>query len=233
MQELQQLFPDLRVLRFDSDTTRTKGAHRSLLTRFSQGEADVLVGTQMLTKGIDLPQVTLVGIVAADGLLHQSDYAASERTFQVLTQVAGRCGRGDRPGHVILQTYSPDDPVIQAVQQQDYAAFVSEELRQREQLCYPPYGHLVLFRFASPHPVAVQQTAERVARVLAAQLPATVSQLGPAPATIFRVAGRFRWQLLLKFPLGQSPVLPPTLDLKSLCPNHVSLLIDIDPLTIG
>lgn len=233
MQELQELFPDLRVLRFDSDTTRTKGAHRSLLTRFGQGEADVLVGTQMLTKGIDLPQVTLVGIVAADGLLHQSDYSASERTFQVLTQVAGRCGRGDRPGHVILQTYSPDDPVIQAVQQQDYAAFVTEELQQRAQLCYPPYGQLVILRFASPHAVAVQQAAERVAMVLAEQLPASVAQLGPAPATIFRVAGRFRWQLLLKFPLGVAPVLPNALDLKSLCPSNVSLLIDIDPLTIG
>lgn len=231
-QELATLLPNLRVLRFDSDTTRTKGAHRSLLTRFAAGEADVLVGTQMLTKGIDLPQVTLVGIVAADGLLHMADYAASERTFQVLTQVAGRCGRGDRPGQVILQTYAPDNPVIQAVQRQDYAAFGQTELAQRAALRYPPYGRLILLRFASPHPVAVQTAAERVAASLKLHLPATVEQLGPAPATILRVAGRYRWQLLLKFPLDLEPTLPP-LDLRSLCSSSVSFLIDVDPMAMG
>lgn len=233
MQELNTLFPALRVLRFDSDTTRTKGSHRSLLARFAAGEADILLGTQMLTKGIDLPQVTLVGIVAADGLLHLSDYAASERTFQVLTQVAGRCGRGDRPGQVILQTYSPENPVIQAVQQQDYVAFVQAELRQRALLHYPPCGHLILLRFASPHPVAVQQAAERVATALAAHLPATVDRLGPAPATILKVAGRYRWQLLLKFPLHLTPELPDRAALQALCPSNVSLLIDVDPIAIG
>ncbi|MDX2245014.1 MAG: primosomal protein N' [Leptolyngbyaceae cyanobacterium bins.302] len=233
MQELGMLFPSLRVLRFDSDTTRAKGAHRSLLTRFAEGDADVLVGTQMLTKGIDLPQVTLVGIVAADGLLHLADYAASERTFQVLTQVAGRCGRGDRPGRVMLQTYSPENPVIQAVQRQDYAAFVQAELHQRSQLRYPPYGRLVLLRFASPQAVAVQQAAERVAMTLATHLPPSVERLGPAPATILRVAGRYRWQLLLKFPPDTEPVLPDPAALRALCPANVSLLIDIDPLSVG
>jgi primosomal protein N' (replication factor Y) len=233
MQELNTLFPELRVLRFDSDTTRTKGAHRSLLAQFAAGEADILLGTQMLTKGIDLPQVTLVGIVAADGLLHLSDYAASERTFQVLTQVAGRCGRGDRPGQVILQTYSPENPVIQAVQQQDYVAFVQAELRQRALLHYPPCGHLILLRFASPHPVAVQQAAERVAATLAAHLPATVERLGPAPATILKVAGRYRWHLLLKFPLHLKPELPDRDHLQALCPSNVSLVIDVDPIVIG
>jgi len=232
-QELATLLPDLRVLRFDSDTTRTKGAHRSLLTRFAEGEADILVGTQMLTKGIDLPQVTLVGIVAADGLLHLADYRASERTFQVLTQVAGRCGRGDRPGQVILQTYSPENPVIQAVQRQDYAAFVHTELQQRAALNYPPYGRLVLFRLASSHLQSVQQAADRVAMVLAAHLPAAVERLGPAPAPILRVAGRYRWQLLLKFPPGLEFGLPPEAELRSQCASTVSLLIDVDPVLVG
>ena len=128
MQELSRQFPNLRCLRFDSDTTRAKGAHRALLTRFAMGDADLLVGTQMLTKGIDLPQVTLVGIVAADGLLHLSDYRASERAFQTLTQVAGRAGRGEEPGQVILQTYSPEHPVVNAVKGQDYRAFCRDRI---------------------------------------------------------------------------------------------------------
>ncbi len=233
MQELENLFPDLRSLRFDSDTTRTKGAHRALLGRFAAGEAQVLIGTQMLTKGIDLPQVTLVGIVAADGLLHLADYSASERTFQVLTQVAGRCGRGDRPGQVILQTYSPEDPVIQAVQRQDYAAFVATELAQRAALNYPPHGSLILFRLASVHPVAVQQAAEGIAAYLATVLPPPVERLGPAPAPILRVAGRYRWQLLLKFPPTVEPILPPVAELRSRCASTVSLLIDRDPIACG
>lgn len=232
-QELAALFPTLRVIRFDSDTTRTKGAHRSLLTRFAQGEADLLVGTQMLTKGIDLPQVTLVGIVAADGLLHFSDYSASERTFQTLTQVAGRCGRGDRAGRVILQTYSPEDPVIQAVQRQDYAAFAETELQQRQALRYPPSGRLILLRFSSSNPVAVQTAAERIASALAAQLPSDVERLGPAPAPVLRIANRYRWQLLLKVPFA-CPVDRLTLaQVRSLCPNTVSLLIDIDPVSMA
>ena len=105
--DLAKHLPQARCIRFDSDTTRNKGAHRALLTRFAQGEADLLVGTQMLTKGIDLPQVTLVGVIAADGLLFMPDFRASERAFQTMTQVAGRAGRGEQPGRVIVQTYSP------------------------------------------------------------------------------------------------------------------------------
>jgi primosomal protein N' (replication factor Y) len=232
-QELEQQFPELRIIRFDSDTTRAKGAHRALLTRFAEGEADLLVGTQMLTKGIDLPQVTLVGIVAADGLLHFSDYRASERTFQVLTQVAGRCGRGELPGRVILQTYSPDHAVIQAVQRQDYEAFVQTELAERAALHYPPYGRLILLRFTSLNPASVQQTASQVAAALSSLLPDTVQPLGPAPATILKIANRYRWQLLLKLPLDHDLPLPDLSPLRSLCPSNVSLTLDIDPLAIG
>ena len=133
-EELTRQFPDLSVIRFDSDTTRAKGAHRSLLTNFAQGGADLLVGTQMLTKGIDLPQVTLVGIIAADGLLNLQDFRASERAFQTLVQVAGRAGRGDELGRVILQTYAPEHPVIEAVKRQAYEPFVAAELEQRSAL---------------------------------------------------------------------------------------------------
>jgi primosomal protein N' (replication factor Y) len=243
MQELAQHFPSLRCLRFDSDTTRAKGSHRALLTRFASGEADILVGTQMLTKGIDLPQVTLVGVVAADGLLHLADFRASERAFQVLTQVAGRAGRGADPGRVILQTYSPQHPVIEAVVQQTYPLFAEAELQQRQALHYPPYGRLVAFRLSGFDAEAVQQTATALAHHLRSRLEAELSTstsgqtpfyelLGPAPAAIVRVARRYRWQLLLKFSTHHEIGLPTLTELRSHCPAGVSLTIDVDPLRL-
>jgi primosomal protein N' (replication factor Y) len=232
MQELAKQFPNLKCIRFDSDTTRTKGAHRTLLSQFAQGEADLLVGTQMLTKGIDIPQVTLVGIVAADGLLHLSDFRASERAFQTLTQVAGRSGRGTEPGRVILQTYSPDHSVIQAVVRQQYAAFVETELNARQTLNYPPFGKLIALRLSGMDATVVQQVAELLAQQLRSQL---VSEdglspfeiLGPAPATIVRVSRRYRWQILIKcranLPLDFA-------ELRQQCPPTVALTIDIDPI---
>jgi primosomal protein N' (replication factor Y) len=231
-QELAQAFPDLRLIRFDSDTTRTKGAHRSLLTRFANHEADLLIGTQMLTKGIDLPQVTLVGVVAADGLLHLSDYRASERAFQTLTQVSGRCGRGSDPGRVILQTYSPEHPVIEAVQRQDYRAFAETELAHRMASQYPPYCRLVLLRLSSLNPVTVQKAADRVASLLHPLRAIGADILGPVPATILRVARRYRWHILLKLPQLQDFPLPPLDELQSVCPTGVSLTLDVDPLHI-
>lgn len=234
VEELAQQLPDLRCIRFDSDTTRARGAHRTLLNRFAQGEADLLVGTQMLTKGIDLPQVTLVGIVAADGLLHLADYRASERTFQSLTQVAGRAGRGDEPGQVILQTYSPQHPVIQAVQQHDFESFAAAELKQRQELSYPPYGHLILVRISSPDQAIGKQTAEQIAAQLSEHLSLEAGEalMGPVPAVIFRVARRFRWQILLKGSASLSQRLPDLEKLRSLCPAVVSLTVDIDPLSV-
>lgn len=232
VQELAQSLPQLRCLRFDSDTTRTKGAHRALLDRFAGGEVDVLVGTQMLTKGIDLPQVTLVGILAADGLLHLSDYRASERAAQTLTQVAGRAGRGAEPGRVLLQTYSPDHPVVQLAAQHNYVGFLQAELNQRQDLHYPPYGQLILLRLSSPDAVAVQSTAEALAALLAPKVAGAYQILGPAPAQVMRVARRFRWQILLKrLPQVNSQLwaVDPQW-LRSHCPSQVSLTIDVDPL---
>ncbi|PIG93380.1 primosomal protein N' [Gloeocapsopsis sp. IPPAS B-1203] len=227
-QELTRQFPQLRIIRFDSDTTRTKGSHRTLLTRFANREADLLVGTQMLTKGLDLPQVTLVGVVAADGLLHLADYRAAERAFQTLTQVAGRAGRGEDPGRVIVQTYSPEHPVIQAVQQHGYEAFTEAELEQRAALNYPPYGRLILLRLSSTDPAMVESTAQQIATQLN-----TISNceiLGPAPASVFRVSNRYRWQILLKFLPTAQIELPDWEDVRSQIPPSVSLTIDVEPL---
>jgi primosomal protein N' (replication factor Y) len=229
-QELQRQFPNLRLIRFDSDTTRNKGAHRTLLTQFANGEADLLVGTQMLTKGLDLPQVTLVGVVAADGLLHLSDYRASERAFQTLTQVAGRAGRGDDPGRVIMQTYTPEHPVIAAVQRHDFQSFSDAELEQRQALNYPPYGRLILLRLSSLDPIQVQNTAQIIATALSAKEGFEI--LGPAPASILRVANRYRWQILLKFAPDALPNLPDWEEVRSLCSYSVSLTIDVDPMNI-
>lgn len=230
-QELAKQFPQLSYIRFDSDTTRNKGAHRTLLTQFVNGEAHLLIGTQMITKGLDLPQVTLVGVVSADGLLHLSDYRASERAFQTLTQVAGRAGRGDDPGRVIMQTYTPEHPVIGAVQQHDYQSFSQTELEQREALNYPPYGRLILLRLSSLDPIQVQNTAQIIATSLSEHEGFEI--LGPAPASIIRVANRYRWQILLKFDPHTLPSLPDWDSVRSLCPNSVSLTIDVDPLNIS
>ena len=233
-QELAQQFPQLSFIRFDSDTTRTKGSHRTLLTRFANREADLLVGTQMLTKGLDLPQVTLVGVMAADGLLHLADYRASERAFQTLTQVAGRAGRGDDPGRVIVQTYSPEHPVIQAVQRHEYESFTQSELQQRAALNYPPYGRLILLRLSSTDAAEVQNTAQHVAYVLTPKdgEMSGYEILGPAPASILRVSNRYRWQILLKFAHELLPELPDWNAVRSLCPSSVSLTIDVDPLNL-
>jgi primosomal protein N' (replication factor Y) len=230
-QELEQNFPELRYIRFDSDTTRTKGAHRALLSRFDRGEADILVGTQMLTKGLDMAQVTLVGVVAADGLLHLSDYRASERAFQTLAQVAGRSGRGDEPGKVIIQSYSPDHSVIQAVRNHDYHSFIAKELPHREELGYPPYGRLILMRLSSLDSVEVQRTATEIGEFLTDHLSSEFEILGPAPATIMRVADRFRWHILLKFPHDFEETIDFE-ELRNLCPRNVSFTVDVDPLSI-
>lgn len=232
IQELNRLLPDMRCIRFDSDTTRAKGAHRTLLNRFAQGEADLLVGTQMLTKGIDLPQVTLVGVVAADGLLHLADYRAGERAFQTLTQVAGRAGRGELPGRVIVQTYSPQHSVVQAIQQQNYAAFVEAELQQREALHYAPYGQLVLLRLSGLDLALVRQGAEQIADFLRQVLShqTDFELLGPTAAAIPRVARRYRWQVLLKTWSTDPLPLPTLSELRTHCPATVSVTIDIDPL---
>jgi primosomal protein N' (replication factor Y) len=231
--------PELRLLRFDSDTTRRKGAHRDLLQQFAAREADLLVGTQMLTKGIDLPQVQLVGVLAADGLLNLPDFRASERAVQTLLQVAGRAGRGAIPGQVILQTYSPDHPVIQAVQCYGFQTCVEAELQKRAELNYPPFGQLVLVRLSGPEESTVEQAAELVADVVRTaittqQIPAEV--LGPAPASILRVAGRFRWQLMIKLPPNLAgnphPWQLPLTEMRQCCNPQVRLTIDVDPMNL-
>ncbi|GAB4350288.1 MAG: primosomal protein N' [Cyanophyceae cyanobacterium] len=234
---LEVELPHLRPLRYDSDTTRTKHGHRLLLERFAAGEADVLVGTQMLAKGIDLPNVTLVGIVAADGLLYQSDYRAAERAVQTLIQVAGRAGR-DRAGQVILQTYTPDHPAIAAVQRYQYLPFLATELEERRALAYPPVGRLILLRLSGPDEAAVIASADAIATALDPAQTDNLEEdlpyrlLGPSPAPVARIAQRHRWHLLIVVPPGGTPPTAEALEAaRSRCKAQVSCAIDVDPLT--
>jgi len=204
-----------RVARLDSDAARRRGACAEVLSRMQRGEVDILVGTQMITKGHDFPAVTLVGILLADQSLLFPDFRAAERTFQLLTQAAGRAGRGDRAGTVIVQTLSPEHACLAKAAAHDFEGFMREELAQRAALGYPPFGRLVLLRLAGARQDRVHEAATRAAGVLANAAARCGAQvLGPAPSPIPRVRGKFHYQVLLKGPRGFSageflaPLLP-------------------------
>ncbi|HUX87142.1 MAG TPA: primosomal protein N' [Chloroflexota bacterium] len=200
--ETRQAFPQARVLRWDRDAASARGAHEELLRQFVNHEADILVGTQMIAKGLDLPRVTLVGIISADTSLHLPDFRAVERTFQLLTQVAGRAGRGPLGGKVILQTYNPEHYCIQAAQQHDYQAFFDWEIRFRREHGYPPFGELARLLYVGYGESRVEREAEDLASqiraVLHAEGIADVDLIGPAPAFHRKVRGRYRWQIVLR-----------------------------------
>ncbi|MBI92757.1 MAG: primosomal protein N' [Gemmatimonadaceae bacterium] len=201
---LEEQFPDIRVIRMDVDTTGWKGAHDELVERFRRREADVLLGTQMVAKGLDFPDVTLVGVISADTGLHMPDFRAAERSFQLLTQVAGRSGRGDQPGEVVIQTRLPDEAVLQAAARQDFDAFVENELVERRAAGFPPFGRLVVFRWRGDQIASVERAAhEGVIRLRQTCKPG-VQLLGPAPAPLARLRGRHRWQALLMGPSAQA-----------------------------
>jgi primosomal protein N' (replication factor Y) len=202
--EVQALFPTARTLRWDWDTTRRKDSHEIILSHFSAHRADVLIGTQMLAKGLDLPLVTLVGIVLADVGLNLPDPFAAERTFDVLTQVSGRAGRSSLGGQVILQTFQPEHYVIQAVANQDYAAFYSHELEYRRQLGYPPFNRLVRMEYRHVQAMKAESEARGLAAILAKYIESEdrreTTLIGPAPCFFSRVNGLYRWQIILRGP---------------------------------
>ncbi len=200
--EVQTLYPKARTLRWDWETTRQKDAHEIILSHFTAGRADVLVGTQMLAKGLDLPRVTLVGIVLADVGLYLPDPFAVERVFQLLTQVAGRAGRSSRGGQVVLQTFSPGHYAIQAAARHDVNGFYKEELAQRKRLGYPPYSQLVRLEYRHYDPARAKKEAEVLAAKLQEQLKVEGRKLtniiGPAPCFFSKLDGKLRWQIVLR-----------------------------------
>jgi primosomal protein N' (replication factor Y) len=202
--EVQSLFPQARTLRWDFETTRQKGAHDIILNHFVNHHADVLIGTQMIAKGLDLPLVTLVGVVLADVGLSLPDMRSAERTFQVLTQVAGRAGRSPLGGQVVLQTFLPEHYVIQAASRHDYQAFYQQELEYRRQLHYPPFSRLVRLEYRHRDSERAQATAEALAGQIRTWLVEEdrreTELVGPTPCFFSRLGGVYRWQLVLRGP---------------------------------
>ena len=201
---LKQLLPAVRSLRWDTDTASKPQMHDQILRRFIDGEADVIIGTQMITKGLDLPLVTLVGVVSADLGLALPDFRAGERVFQLLTQVAGRAGRGVLGGKVVLQTYQPGHYVIQTASRHDYEAFYHKELAYRRQLGYPPFRRMARIVFSYRDPLQAQRqaqaAAQRLREILHSMDLSGTSLIGPAPCFFARIDRHYRWQLLLRGP---------------------------------
>lgn len=231
--EIRELFPTTQVARMDSDTMRRPGAHERTLSAFRSGELQILLGTQMIAKGLDFPNVTLVGVVNADTALHFPDFRAAERTFQLITQVAGRTGRGDKPGHVIVQTYSPDHPSIVLASQHDYVAFAAAELGHREKFGYPPYGSLARVIVRGPVEATTEAFAEQFVSTLdrhRQQLGPNIRILGPAVPPIARLRGYYRFQIMLSSPdaaLLNRLCARASLELEP--PKDIQFVIDIDP----
>ena len=226
---LQQL-PGLRPLRYDHDTTRGKDGHRRILEQFAQHQADVLVGTQMLAKGMDLPNVTMAVVLAADGLMHRPDLRAQEQALQVFFQLAGRAGRGTKPGEVLVQTYAPEHVVVRSLVEGCYDRFLNQEMESRQRHGLAPYVRACLLRLSG----SSARTTANGAALLAAHLSPRLRHqgwtvVGPAPAPVARVAQRSRWQLLLHGPEGPLP-LPSGQDLRAVLPRGVDLTIDPDPM---
>lgn len=195
-----KLFPKARIERMDSDTMRRKNAHRDVLAKFRTGKIDILIGTQMIAKGLDFPNVTLVGVVNPDHALHMADFRAGERVFQLLTQVAGRAGRGEVSGEVIVQTYTPHHPAVQAARRMDFEGFCDQEMAFRKELGYPPYTHLTCITLRGKDDPMVGKTAEQFFQTLEKCAGGKVILSPAMPAPIARIRGEYRWQILLRGP---------------------------------
>lgn len=199
--ELTELFPEARILRMDVDTTRKKGSHQALLEQFGNGEADILLGTQMIAKGLDFPNVTLVGVLNADTALNLPDFRSSERTFQLLTQVAGRAGRAEKAGQVLIQSYNPNHYAIRFAKDQDYEGFYAYEMGIRRQLGYPPYYFTIGITLSHKKEEEVLRRAYQVMEILRSGLSDASIILGPTPKPIARTHNLYHYQILIKYRL--------------------------------
>ncbi len=235
-QAVTQNFPTARVLRMDRDTMARKGAHTEALRSFRRGDSDILVGTQMIAKGLDFPNVTLVGVVSADTALNIPDFRSSERAFQLLTQVAGRAGRGRTPGEVIIQTFTPDHEAVLRAARHDYLGFYDDAIAQRRELGYPPFAHMANAVFADEDETTAQKRAQRLADALRRTMEQTKSAaqvLGPVACPLSRLRGKYRWHLAVR--CTQKPALLALLRaaLDGLPSGERSgLSLDIDPLSM-
>ncbi len=229
-EEIQRLFPEASVARMDRDTTGRKGAHAEILGRFRSREADILIGTQMVAKGLDFPGVTLVGVINADTTLHVPDFRASERSFQLLAQVAGRAGRGTTSGEVLIQTFAPEHMAIQAAARHDYAAFYADEIEARRELLYPPFSRLANVVCQDKSEAAARSGAETIADALRNAAPPDAEVLGPAPAPLAKLNTLYRWHTLLRTP-PECDISNAVAQALATVPSALrrALIVDIDP----
>ncbi|MCK1992531.1 primosomal protein N' [Peribacillus muralis] len=198
-EELAKILPEARVIRMDVDTTSKKGSHERLLNAFGEGKADILLGTQMIAKGLDFPNITLVGVLSADTMLHLPDFRSSEKTFQLLTQVSGRAGRHQLPGEVVIQTYTPEHYSIELSALQDYDAFYEREMNLRRTSHYPPYFYVVLITVSHEDLMKAVSVTERITNYLSSRLNRDSIVLGPVASPISRINNRYRYQCLIKY----------------------------------
>ena len=216
-------FPKARILRMDMDTTKNKDGHEKILEAFSEGRADILVGTQMIVKGHDFPEVTLVGVLAADLSLYTGDYRASERTFQLLTQAAGRAGRGKEEGIAVIQTYSPDHYGIRAAAAQNYEMFFDKELSYRQLMEYPPIAHLLAIYLSHKDKESLEMGADRLKAILHKEVQnREVQMIGPADAYVSKVNDVYRKVIYLKGK-GIKKLLEIKENLESFCQKEAGL----------
>jgi primosomal protein N' (replication factor Y) len=198
-EELSKVLPEAKVIRMDVDTTRRKGAHEKLLRTFEKKEADILLGTQMIAKGLDFPDVTLVGVLAADSMLHLADFRAAEKTFQLLTQVSGRAGRHKLPGEVVVQTYTPSHYSVELASRHDYKTYYQREMQLRKSFSYPPFYYLALISVSHPDVLETVSVTEKIAKFLQEQLSEQAIILGPVSSPIARIKDRYRYQCMVKY----------------------------------
>ncbi|WP_342610301.1 primosomal protein N' [Staphylococcus hsinchuensis] len=230
---LQQTFPEARIIRMDVDTTSRKGAHEKLLEDFGEGKGDILLGTQMIAKGLDFPNITLVGVLNADTMLNLPDFRASERTFQLLTQVAGRAGRHEKEGKVIIQTYNPEHYAIKDVQANNFKEFYDKEMNYRKLGKYPPYFFLINFTISHKDMKKVMEASKHIHKILLQYLTDKSLVLGPSPAALSRINKEYRFQILIKY--KQEPALVDALKYLDeyyhdlYVKDKLSLKIDINP----
>jgi len=233
---VERIFPEAAYKRMDSDTMQARGSHEKALDAFKKGDAQILIGTQMIAKGLDFPTVTTVGVINADVALHMPDFRSRERTFQLLAQVAGRAGRGERGGRVIVQTFLPSDPSIKAAAQHDYERFARMEMPLRRSMGYPPFGRMARIICRGRKEEQIREYMHELGSALrdfTGELDDGAQVLGPSPAPVSRIKGRYRYHLMLKCPNSSS--VHELLDKASGLlkgPSGAKVLVDVDPISM-
>lgn len=233
-EEVKKYFPKAKVLRMDMDTTRNKNSHESIYNSFKNGEGDILIGTQMISKGLDFENVTLVGILAADMSLNVPDYRSAERTFQIVTQVSGRAGRGNKEGKVILQTYSPNDYSLNYAKNYDYEGFYNEEFTTRGLMYYPPFGKILLINVSSKNEILLKNFMNTLKQELSVvhNNNENIEFLGPVPCIISKIKDNFRWQIIFKGDISLEfckKIKDKLYQLNKNVYNEIKVTIDINP----